>query len=60
MPELLAQLEAQPWLIVLEGLERILVAYHRNDAPRMRDEDVDTATDQILDRDPRAAINPED
>tara|TARA_Y100001934_G_C12161117_1_gene682018 strand:- start:583 stop:720 length:138 start_codon:yes stop_codon:yes gene_type:complete len=45
---------------VLEGLERILVAYHRNDAPRMRDEDVDTATDQILDRDPRAAINPED
>lgn len=60
MPKLLAELEAQPWLIVLDGLERILVAYHRIDAPQMRDEDVDTAEDQISNRDPRAAINPED
>src|SRR5262249_34824135 len=50
MPQLLAELEAQPWLIVLDGLERILVAYHRLDAPQMRDEDVDTAEDQISNR----------
>ncbi|MEM7427384.1 MAG: DUF4062 domain-containing protein [Pseudomonadota bacterium] len=60
MPRLLAELEARPWLIVLDGLERILVAYHRIDAPQMRDEDVDAATDQISNRDPRATINPED
>ncbi|MEM9387325.1 MAG: DUF4062 domain-containing protein [Pseudomonadota bacterium] len=60
MPDLLAQLEARPWLLVLDGLERILVAYHRVDAPHMRDGEVEQATDQILDRDPRAAINPED
>ena len=60
MPRLIAELEARPWLIVLDGLERILVAYHRIDAAQMRDEDVEAAQDQIADRDPRAAINPED
>lgn len=60
MPRLIAELEARPWLIVLDGLERTLVAYHRIDAPQMRDEDVEFAEDQIASRDPRAAINPED
>jgi hypothetical protein len=60
MSRLIAQLEARPWLIVLDGLERILVAYHRIDAAQMRDEDVDAAQDQIADRDLRAAIDPED
>ena len=60
MPQLIAALEQRPWLIVMDGLERILVAYHRLDAPQMRDEDVAAARDQIADRDPRAAINPED
>lgn len=60
MPRLLAELEARPWLIVLDGLERILVAYHRIDAPQMRDEDAENATDQISKRHPRAAINPGD
>ncbi len=60
MPRLIAELEARPWLLVLDGLERILVAYHRIDAPQMRDEDAETAEDQIANRDPRAAINPED
>jgi len=60
MPRLIAQLEARPWLIVLDGIERILVKYHRLDAPQMRDEEVETAADQIGTRDPRATINPED
>lgn len=60
MPQLVAELEARPWLIVMDGLERILVAYHRIDAAQVRDEDVDRAEDQISNRDPRAAINPMD
>jgi hypothetical protein len=64
MPELsdwlIAELEARPWLMVLDGLERILVAYHRIDAAQLRDEYVDNATDQIARRDPRDAIGPQD
>lgn len=64
MPELSArlmgELQAKPWLLVLDGLERVLVAYHRSDAAILRDEDVDTATDQIAHRNPRDAISPED
>ncbi len=37
-------LNAQPFLIVLDGLERILTAYNRLDAPRMLDDDLDEAT----------------
>lgn len=58
---LLAELERQPWLLVLDGLERILVAYHRYDAAQLRDEQADEARDIILgDRDPRQAIRAED
>ena len=34
---LIAELNARPWLLVLDGLERILVAYNRFDAPQLRD-----------------------
>ena len=57
---LVAELERRPWLLVLDGLERVLVAYHRYDAAQMRDEEADTAVDQIGKRDPCAAIRPED
>jgi hypothetical protein len=60
LPRLISELEASPWLLVLDGLERILVAYHRIDAPQLRDEDAEAAEDQIAHRDPRAAINPDD
>ena len=57
---LVAELENRPWLLVLDGLERILVAYHRHDAAQLRDEEADTTVDQIGNRDPCAAIRPED
>ncbi len=57
---LLAELHANPWLLVLDGLERVLVAYHRIDAAEMRDEDADNPTDQIANRDPIDAIREED
>jgi len=57
---LLAELEKRPWLMVLDGLERVLVAYHRADAAQLRDDEVETAGDQIGKRDPCAAIRPED
>jgi hypothetical protein len=57
---LLDELDKRPWLVVLDGLERVLVAYHRHDAAQLRDDEVDAATDQIGKRDPCAAIRPED
>jgi tetratricopeptide (TPR) repeat protein len=57
---LIAELKRRPWLFVLDGLERVLVAYHRHDAAQIRDEEVDTASDQIGGRDPCGAIRPED
>lgn len=56
---LLRHLQARPWLLVLDGLERVLVAYHRFDAAQVRDEEAGT-TDEIAHRDPCAAIRPED
>jgi Domain of unknown function (DUF4062) len=57
---LLHQLRAQPWLFVLDGLERLLVAYNRFDAAEIPDEDANRPTDKIAHRDPCAAIRPED
>ncbi|MCW2272699.1 DUF4062 domain-containing protein [Rhodoblastus acidophilus] len=57
---LIPELERKPWLLMLDGLERVLVAYHRYDAAQMRDEEADEATDQIAKRAPCAAIRPED
>ena len=56
---LLHQLQARPWLLILDGLERVLVAYHRFDAAQLADEEAGT-TDEIAHRDPCAAIRPED
>jgi hypothetical protein len=58
--DLLRQLKLRPWLLILDGLERVLVAYHRYDAAQLRDDAVETAGDQIAQRDPRAAIRPGD
>jgi hypothetical protein len=57
---LLRYLQARPWLLVLDGLERVLVAYHRFDAAQVADEEASQLTDQIAQRDPCAAIRPED
>ncbi|PGH44708.1 hypothetical protein COO58_09935 [Micromonospora sp. WMMA1996] len=56
---LLHQLDRKPWLLVLDGLERVLVAYHRSDASRLADETAGR-TDEIASRDPRSAIRPLD
>ena len=56
---LLRQLQARPWLLVLDGLERVLVAYHRYDAAQVADEDAGIS-DEIARRDPSAAIRPQD
>lgn len=58
--ELLAQLHQRPWLLVLDGLERVLVAYHRIDAAEVPDEEANHPTDKILDRNPCDAIRDED
>lgn len=61
MGELLfARLRERPWLLVLDGLERVLVAYHRIDSSEVRDETADRPTDDIGQRDPCAAIRVED
>ena len=60
LSELLArQLQARCWLLVLDGLERVLVAYHRYDAAQLADEQAGS-TDQIARRDPCSAIRPLD
>ena len=56
---LVHELESRPWLLVLDGLERVLVAYHRLDAAQVMDEDAG-GSDEIASRDPCAAIRPED
>ncbi len=58
--ELLAQLHAWPWLLILDGLERVLVAYHRIDAAEVPDEEANTPTDKIAKRNPCDAIRDED
>lgn len=58
--ELLAQLHARPWLLILDGLERILVAYHRIDAAEVPDEEANRPTDKIVNRNPCDAIRDED
>src|ERR1017187_8695149 len=57
---LIHHLQDRPWLLILDGLERVLVAYHRSDAAQVIDEEVDRPTDLIARRDPCAAIRPED
>ena len=56
---LVRQLQARPWLLILDGLERVLVAYHRHDAAQLADEQAGH-TDEIARRDPCSAIRPLD
>jgi tetratricopeptide (TPR) repeat protein len=58
--QLIHHLRTRPWLIVLDGLERVLVHYHRIDAAELPEEATNQPTDQIAQRDPCAAIRPED
>ena len=57
---LLRHLQDRPWLLILDGLERVLVAYHRFDAAQARDEDATQPIDKIARRNPCTAIRPED
>ena len=60
LSELLAhQLQERPWLLILDGLERVLVGYHRYDAAQLADEQ-SGRTDEIARRDPCSAIRPLD
>ncbi|MEU8393038.1 hypothetical protein [Micromonospora sp. NPDC048842] len=56
---LLEQLRSRPWLLVLDGVERLLVAYHRHDAGQLPDELAGTS-EEFADRDPCSAIRPVD
>jgi len=58
-PELIDALHAKPWLFVLDGLERVLVAYNRYDAAQAGDEEVDRDPDSAG-RYPEACIRPAD
>ena len=57
--QLLHHLRGSSWLLILDGLERVLVAYHRFDAAQLADEKAGTV-DEIAHRDPCSAIRPED
>jgi hypothetical protein len=47
--KLLAVLDRQPFLLVLDGLERLLIAYARMDAARLQDTDLDDkAVNQVV------------
>ena len=56
---LLRALRAKPWLLVLDGLERVLVAYHRIDAAQLADDEAGRS-DEMADRNPCSAIRPQD
>jgi hypothetical protein len=46
--QLLAALDREPYLIVLDGLERILIAYARMDAAHLSDDDFDKLTANVV------------
>ncbi len=58
-PELIDALHGKPWLFVLDGLERVLVAYNRYDAAQAGDEEVARDPDGAGRR-PEACIRPAD
>ncbi len=59
--ELRRELDARPWLLMLDGLERVLVAYNRAGKEHMTDEEAAVARDGMgLDREPRSCFRPED
>jgi tetratricopeptide (TPR) repeat protein len=46
--QLLAALDREPYLLVLDGLERILIAYARMDAAHLSDDDYDRLTANVV------------
>jgi tetratricopeptide (TPR) repeat protein len=46
--QLLAALDREPFLLVLDGLERILIAYARMDAAHLSDDDYDKLTANVV------------
>jgi tetratricopeptide (TPR) repeat protein len=56
---LLSRLHEKPWLIVMDGLERVLVAYHRFDKAQLRDDEA-IADPNKAGRDPYRCIQPAD
>jgi hypothetical protein len=59
--DLLQHLTRAPFLLVLDGLERVLAAYHRADAAQLRDEDVREDGDTgMIGRQPQDCIRPDD
>lgn len=58
--QLQRELQKGRYLLVLDGLERVLVAYHRWNAAQMRDDSVEDAESIIKDRDIRACTDPKD
>ena len=46
--QLLAILDREPFLLVLDGLERIMIAYARMDASRLADDDLDQQTANVV------------
>ncbi len=58
--ELLIHLRDKPWLLVLDGLERVLVFYHRSDAAEIADEEANDPHNTMARRDPCSAIRDED
>jgi tetratricopeptide (TPR) repeat protein len=58
---LLDRLGQAPWLLVLDGLERVLAAYHRSDAAQLRDDQVQADGETgLAGREPRDCIRPDD
>lgn len=57
---LLEHLKSRPWLMILDGLERVLMAYNRIDAAEVHDEEMDAPEDKISQRNPCNCINAED
>lgn len=57
--DLVPLLRARPFLLVLDGLERVLVAYHRSDAAQVQDQDVEQDPGGSGRR-PRDCIRPDD
>jgi tetratricopeptide (TPR) repeat protein len=59
--ELRRELDTRPWLLILDGLERVLVAYNRAGKEHMSDAEAVVARDGMgLDREPRDCFRPED
>lgn len=56
---LLSHLREKPWLIVMDGLERVLVAYHRFDKAQLRDDEAVTDPNKTG-RDPYRCVHPAD